>query len=90
MIFDRIRELNKLRQQAKEMERQLQQIHVELEERGVRVVIRGDQVIEDLSMDGVERGEVKDILNKAIKEVQKKVAAKMYGSMKDLGIPGLS
>jgi DNA-binding protein YbaB len=67
----------------------MQKIEVDVEVGNVRVVMKGDQSVELVEIDGKEAEDVEKALNKASKKVQKKVAKKMQGQMGDLGIPGL-
>lgn len=79
-MFDKVKQLNdlrKMRSQAMDLQKQLKEVtHME-EERGIRVVVSADQKIVSLSVDGEERKEMVEVVNKAFKEVQKKAAKKM-------------
>jgi len=88
-MFDKLKDLNKLRKVQSEMKKQLEQITVDHEKNGIKVVVRGDKKIESVEIDGDENKLIKDIINDAMKQVDKKVEKQMRGSMKDLGIPGL-
>lgn len=70
-----------------EMQKALQAETIIVEEGGVRVVMRGDQQIEELTINGEDKRRVVDILNKAFKESQK-VAAKKLQEMGG-GLTGL-
>lgn len=87
-MLDRFRELYDLKKKADNMKRQMEEIHLEFEDRGIKLRIRGDNHIEQILIDGTEDERIKDVVNKALKEIQKKVAKKMQGEMGDLGIPG--
>lgn len=78
-----------MKKKADSMKRQMEEIHLEFEERGIKLKLRGDNHIEQINIDGVPDERIKDVVNKALKEVQKKVAKKMQGEMGELGIPGL-
>jgi len=71
------------------MKHQMEEIHLEFEDRGIKLKLRGDNHLEQVIIDGSEDTRVKDVINKALKEVQKKVAKKMQGELGELGIPGL-
>lgn len=71
------------------MKHQMENIHLDYEDRGIKLKLRGDNHFEQVIIDGTEDERVKDVINKALKEVQKKVAKKMQGEMGDLNIPGL-
>lgn len=79
-IFDKAKqlgELNKMRQQAMKLQKELEKIIVSVEERGVKVTVRGDQKVEAIHVGGESMKDVTEAVNKAMKEVQKKSAAKM-------------
>jgi len=79
-IFDKAKqlgELNKMRQQAMKLQKELEKIVITMEERGVKVKVRGDQKVESITIAGEEMKDVVEALNKAMKEVQKKSAQKM-------------
>lgn len=79
-MLDQVRQLNelrKLRSQALQMQRELAQEKVELEERGIRVVVSGDQKVQSVEIEGEEQRRLVDVLNKAIKQAQQKAAQKM-------------
>ncbi|OGC50456.1 hypothetical protein A2716_04605 [candidate division WWE3 bacterium RIFCSPHIGHO2_01_FULL_40_23] len=88
-MFDKMKDLYNLKKQADSMKKEMEQIFVEYENRGIKLVVRGDNHIEKIEVDGVEDKRLKDVINDALKEVQKKVAKKMKGQLSDLGIPGL-
>lgn len=80
MAFDKFRqlgELNKLRKQAKELQKELELITEKVEERDIEVKVSGDQKVVYLKVDGEEREDIVDVINKAMKNVQKKAAKKM-------------
>lgn len=79
-IFDKAKqlgELNKMRQQAVRLQKELEKILVSVEERGVKVTVRGDQKIEAIHAGEENLKDVTEAVNKALKEVQKKSAQKM-------------
>jgi len=81
------KQLLKLRQQAKELQRQLEEIkHVE-ESKDIKVKVDGSQKLIYLKVDGQERDDIVNVINKATKAVQKKAAKKMMES--GGGFPGL-
>ena len=80
MAFDKIKqlgELNKMRQQAKALQKELEKITETFEKGGVMVKVSGDQKVLFLKIDGEEREDIVDAINKAMKVVQKKAAKKM-------------
>ena len=80
MAFDKLKqlgELNKLRKQTKELQKELEQITEKVEERGIEVKVTGDQKIVYLKVEDQERNDIAEAINKAMKNVQKKAARKM-------------
>ena len=79
-MFDKVKqvgELNKLRQQAKELQRELEKIKETQEKGDYMVGVSGDQKILFIKVDGDDQKELVDLINKALKNVQKKSAKKM-------------
>lgn len=70
-------DLNKLRQQAMQMQQQLAQEIVTIEEGDVKVVITGDQKIVEFSVQGITSDVAVSALNKAIKKSQELAAKKL-------------
>jgi DNA-binding protein YbaB len=87
--LDKLKEANRLRKMQSEIQKQLDQICATNEKGGVRVVVRGDRRIEKIEVDGEERKDLRDVINDAFKEVNKKVEKQMRGQLQDLGLPGL-
>lgn len=79
-MLDKVKQLNELRKlqgRAKELERQLKEVKETVEQDDIAVTVTGDQRVVRIVIDGEERRDVMDALNKAMKEVQKKAAKKM-------------
>lgn len=89
-MLNKFKELYDLKKKADVMKHQMEEIHLEYEDRGIKLRLRGDNHLEQIIIDGAEDERIKDVVNKALKEVQKKVAKKMQGELGDLGIPGLT
>lgn len=70
-------DLQKLQQQAQQMQAALQQEEVVVEKNGVKVVVRGDQVISSIEVDGVIENRVAEAINEAIKKTQELAAKKL-------------
>ena len=80
MVFDKLKQLgqlNKMRQQAKELQKQLEAEEETYEKGDVRLKVNGAQQIVYFELDGEERRDIKDAINEAMKSVQKKAAKKM-------------
>ncbi|MEK7595921.1 MAG: hypothetical protein AAB443_05040 [Patescibacteria group bacterium] len=88
-MLGKFKELMDLKKHADAMKKEMEKIMVEYEDKGIKLLIRGDQHIEKIEINGVEDKRLKDVLNGGLKEVQKKVSKKMQGQLSDLGIPGL-
>lgn len=79
-MFDKVRQLNelrKMRSQAQELQKELEKIRESAEKGGMKVVVSGDQKIQYIEMDGQERKDLVDLINEAMKKVQKEAAKKM-------------
>jgi DNA-binding protein YbaB len=70
-------DLNQMRQQAQQMQKALAQEEVIVEENGVRVVVRGDQQVKEVEIDGVLENRVAETINNAIKKTQELAAKKL-------------
>jgi DNA-binding protein YbaB len=89
-MFDKLKALNKARQMQNEIKKQLEQIFHEESKSDHLVLLRGDKKIEKIVIDGQERKDIKDLMNGALKELDKKVEKKMRdqagGVMEMLGM----
>lgn len=70
-------DLQKLQQQAQQMQQSLQQEQVVVERNGVKVTVRGDQVIETIEIDGIIENRIAEAINEAIKKTQELAAKKL-------------
>ncbi len=70
-------DIQKLQQQAQQMQAALQQEEVVVEKNGVRVVVRGDQQILEVSIDGIIENRIADAINEAVKKTQELAARKL-------------
>ncbi len=85
-MFDKIKDLNNLRKAQGEIKKELEQIFVEGDKQGIKILIRGDKRVEKLEIDGVEQKALRDLINDTMKDVDKKVEKQMRGHMADLGL----
>lgn len=69
--------LQQLQQQAKQMQQALQQEEVTIEKNGVTIVMRGDQKIINVEIDGVMENRVAEAINDAVKKTQELAARKL-------------
>jgi hypothetical protein len=70
-------DLQKLQQQAQKMQAALQQETIEVEKNGVKVTMRGDQVIMSIEVDGIIENRVAEAVNEAVKKTQELAAKKL-------------
>lgn len=75
--FKQIGEINKMRNQAMQIQKQLQQEEVVVEKNGVKIVISGDQKIKILESNGRSDDDIKEAVNEAIKKSQEVAARKL-------------
>lgn len=59
------------------MQRELQNQEVVVEMNGVRVVMRGDQKIKEIEIDGVSENRIAEAINEAVKRTQEEAAKKL-------------
>lgn len=85
-MFDKIKNLNNLRKAQAEIKKELENIFVQMQKGGIKILLRGDKRVEKLEIDGVENKELKELINDAMKEVDKKVEKQMRGYMSSLGL----
>ena len=84
------KDIYKFKKAQSQMQKQLEQIFATEEKRGIKVVVRGDRRVEVIEIDGEQQKELKDLINAAMKEANKKSEKQLRGQLGDLGIPGLS
>lgn len=78
-------DINKLRQQAKQMQDDLAKEEIRVEEGDIVVVISGDQNIKHFSVQGISSQDAVTVLNKAIKKSQELAAKKLQSMTGGLG-----
>ena len=79
-MFEKVKQLNelrKMRSQAMELQKELEKIKESAERGGMKVVVTGDQKVTFIEIDGEERAELVELINEAMKKVQKEAAKKM-------------
>ena len=82
-VFSKAKQLNELRKmssQAKKMQNQLKEITETVTIGDNIVKVTGDQKVEFMQIDGVERRDIADLVNDAFKNIQKRAAQKMLES----------
>lgn len=70
-------DLQKLQQQAQKMQQALQLEEVVIEKNGVKVIMRGDQQLIEVSVDGIIENRIADAVNDAVKKTQELAAKKL-------------
>ncbi len=70
-------DLNQLRQQAAKMQEALKKEEVTVEKHGVTVVVRGDQQVKEVVIDGIFENRVVEAINEAVKKTQEIAAKKL-------------
>lgn len=85
--FSQLGELKKMRDQAMQIQKELQAEEVRVDSHGVQILITGDQKIKEISTNGKSDNDVKDAVNEAIKKSQE-VAARKLSTMQG-GLSGL-
>jgi len=88
-MLDKMKGLYKLKKQADELKKKMQLITVEVEEKNIHIVMRGDNNVESISINGEENLDIKRAFNRALKETQKKVAKKFQGDLAGFDFPGM-
>ena len=86
-MFQQLKDVKKMRDQAMQIQRELQGEEVSVSKNGVDIVITGDQKIKELNTNDKSDNDIKDAVNEAIKKSQE-VAAKKLSQMGG-GLQGL-
>lgn len=75
--FKQLADLKKMRDEAMELKRQLATEEVVVEEKDIKVVMRGDQTVKSVIIEGEQQNRLVDVFNKAIKKSQQQAAKKL-------------
>ena len=75
--FKQLQQLGKMRSQAMELQKELEKIKESAEKGNMRVVVTGDQKVSYIEIDGEDKRELVELINEAMKKVQKEAAKKM-------------
>lgn len=70
-------DLRQMQQQAQKMQAALQLEEVVIEKNGVKVVLRGDQHVKEIEIDGVSENRVVEAINEGVKKTQELAARKL-------------
>ena len=85
--FGQLGELKKMRDQAMQIQKELQAEVLNVEKNGVEITISGDQKVQEIKTNGKGDNDIKEAVNEAIKKSQE-VAARKLASMQG-GLGGL-
>ena len=75
--FQQLKDLKKMRDEAMALQKELAAEKTEVNENGIRIVITGDQKIQEIEIEGEKKDKLKEVLNKAIKKSQEIAAQKL-------------
>jgi DNA-binding protein YbaB len=75
--FKGLGDLQQMQQQAQKMQQALQQEEVVVEKNGIKVVLRGDQQVKEIVVDGILENRIGDVINEAVKKTQELAAKKL-------------
>lgn len=70
-------DLNQMRQQAQKMQELLKKEEVTIERQGIKIVIRGDQHVKLVEIDGIVENRIAEAMNEAFEKTQKMAAQKL-------------
>jgi len=70
-------DFQKLQEQAQKMQAALQQEEIVIDKNGVHIVMRGDQQIVEISVDGIIENRIAEAIGEAVKQTQELAAKKL-------------
>ncbi len=70
-------------QKLQRMQKELQKEEVIVEKDGIRVVVRGDQQIKEITVDDIVEPRITDAINEAVKKTQELAARKLIEMSRD-------
>lgn len=70
-------------QKLQRMQKELQKEEVVVEKNGIRVVVRGDQQIKEVTVDDIVEPRITDAINDAVKQTQELAARKLIEMSKE-------
>ena len=79
-------DLNKMRAQAAQIQKQLEKEEFTTKQGRIKVVITGNQKVLSVQIDGTEVPEMVEIVNDAIRQSQQAAAAKLANISKEMGL----
>ena len=84
-MMGKLGDMNKLRQQAMTMQKNLAAQTITVEENGVKVVITGDQKIVSIEIQGLSNEVLNETINKAIRKSQELAAKELMNVSGGMG-----
>jgi DNA-binding protein YbaB len=75
--FNQLKKLGELKRQGEALQKELEKIINTVEKNGWQVSVTGDQKVRYIKKDGEDMKELTDLINNAMKDVQKESAKKM-------------
>jgi hypothetical protein len=75
--FSQLGDLKKMRDQAMQIQKELQAEEVSVDKNGVQIVITGDQKIKEIKVNQRSDDDVKEAINEAVKKSQEVAARKL-------------
>ena len=85
-MFDKVKQLNELRKNAKAIQQELDAEVLDVQHKGVDIRINGNMEILDLKTNGKDDATIVRALNESNKQMKKIVEKKMRGRLGDLGL----
>ena len=76
-MFDKVKDIANMQRQAKQLQKELEKIIKTVEKHGYTVSVTGDQKIRYIKKGDEDLKELTDLINTAMKDVQKDAAKKM-------------
>lgn len=73
----RLGDLKRLRDQAQLVKKKLADIQIEVDQNGIFIVMRADQKVEKVTVDGKEETRIKEAVNEAIRRSQEAAAREL-------------
>lgn len=79
-------DLNKMRQQAAKIQKELEKLEFEVEKGRIKIVITGNQKVTSVQIDGQEVTELREAINEAIHKSQQAAAGQLQNMSQELGL----
>jgi DNA-binding protein YbaB len=83
-MLDKVKAANNLRKMQSQIKKQLREIYHSEVRGDSSLVVRGDKTVEKVVIDGQERKDLKNLINDAMKKIDKKSEKQMKGQSAEL------